>query len=1043
MKVSRFSQLLPALAGIVLCVTQAGAQVAGGTVTGRVVDSASQAPVRGARVTVVNTGIGTATDANGQYHLNGVPAGTQRIRVTRIGFAPMEQAVAVSAGQVAQRDFVARTQAVALEAIVSVGYGTQLARNVSGAVSTVTADQLNPVASTSVNQMMEGKAPGLNLVTRSAQPGGGVSVNIRGAISPRGNSTPLYVIDGVPISEYRSSVPGLIDSDLGFFGGVDRDPLAYLNPDDIEAVTVLKDASAAAIYGSAAANGVVLITTKSGKAGSVQVQYRANYTSETSVGDVPLMNAQQFKQQQNRLAYDRYLYDNKLAPYGTRAASSVAPFNALFTSADMASTDPGTNWLGLVTQNGRIAEHNASISGGSLATRAYASFDYRNEDGLLRGSSLNKYSGRLNIDQSILSAARLSLKVVGSRLDGSNASSGANAGGVEKYNVLQSAYSYAPTMAVYDSTGAYTYSYNRLTMNPAAFLSITDNSVTSSLFAVPTFELDVNHALKATVTGQFNQESTTRGFYLPRTVNSSTLAGGAAQKSDGSVDNYSGEGYLTYANSFGESELTVVGGGGYYKSGTEGTAVQGVGFFTDAFLDNNLSVASDNLRNRISSYKTERTKISQFGRLNYSLRERYILSAVVRRDGSSIFSENHKYGVFPGVSGAWIISDENFFKSRVPKIDELKLRVGYGLAGNESVLSGNTLQLYNPGYPFLIGNTLYNGVALSQVANPNLTWETVHTLNTGVDFGIINRRVTGSVDYFVKTAKNLLDFNPLPSNNAVGRVADNVGSTQSKGFEVALHTENIAASTFKWNSDFNFAHSTANWVERNALIPLQSWVGVKDPIREIYGWQTAGIIKTDADRPSYMPNANLGNLKYVDQNGDGKLDEKDVVPLGDSTPRWIVGFNNSVTFHKFDLGVFVYGQFGAKRYDNFAPDVFGISQSTNPNNTTIGAVDVWSASNPTGTRAGVAPNPYDSQNPASTDYNLFSASFVRLKSITLGYTLPSSLLGAAGQARAARLFVDIQNIGVRTDYPGFDPEYTEVNPYPKARNVSVGLQASF
>ena len=226
-------------------------------------------------------------------------------------------------------------------------------------------------------------------------------------------------------------------------------------------------------------------------------------------------------------------------------------------------------------------------------------------------------------------------------------------------------------------------------------------------------------------------------------------------------------------------------------------------------------------------------------------------------------------------------------------------------------------------------------------------------------------------------------------------------------------------------------------------MPLPTYVSDRDPIDAIYGWQTIGLIRTAADKPAYMPTANVGNLIYRDQNGDGLLDEKDVVLLGVSTPRWSVGFGNSITFHNFDIGAFVYGLYGYKRFDNFAPDVFGISQPTNPSNTTNLASQVWSADNPTGTRAGVAPNPYDSQNPASTDYNLFDAGFLRLKSVTLGYTLPGSFFSRSGQARAARLFLDLQNLGTRTNYPGFDPEFTEVNPYPKARSVSFGLQGSF
>jgi TonB-linked SusC/RagA family outer membrane protein len=1012
-----------------------------GTISGRVTDAATQAPISGAAVNVVGTTLTAMTGQDGRFSIEGVPDGARQIRVSMVGYAPAEQTVTVTPGQSASVDFALQLQAISLSGVVAVGYATERARNVSGSITTVSAEQLDPVASVSVNRMLQGKAPGLNLTTRTTQPGGGVSANIRGAISPRGNNTPLYVVDGVPMTEYRSSVPGLLATDLGFGGGIDRDPLAFLNPSDIASITVLKDASAAAIYGSAAANGVVLVTTKSGTAGSVKVNYRASYTMERPHAYYPLLDSHQFMEEQNRLASERYLFDNKLAPYGTRSPSSVPPFIPLFTPDQIASGGTGTDWLGLVTRDGHIQEHNLSLSGGSANTYAFASFNYRNQDAILKGSTLARYSGRVNLDQRVSDAVHVSLRLSASQLGGNNASTGANSGGPEKFNMLQAAYSYAPTVPVYDGND-YSYSYNRVVMNPAAFLTISDNSRTSTLFATPSVEARLTESLKANVVGQVTQESTERSFYLPRTTNNAQAPDGMAQKSEGSVENYSTEGYLTYDTEFGESSLTLVGGGGLYRAMTEGSSMQGVGFFTDAFTYNNIGVSSDKLKNSISSYKSVRTKLSQFARLNYMLKERYILSLVGRRDGSSIFSEKHKYGFFPGASAAWIVSDEGFMEG-LPQISQLKLRAGYGLAGNESILSGNTLQLYSPGYPFLIGQTLYNGVALSQIANPYLTWETMSSLNLGVDAGIWGQRVSGSFDYFVKTAHDLLDFNALPSNNAVGRVADNVGSTRSRGFEVALHTTNVDRSSGHWNTDLTFSHYTAHWLERNPQVPLATYVGSQDPLDAIYGWETDGIIRGAEDRPDYMPNANPGNLRYVDQNGDGQLDEKDVVILGNGAPRWTVGMNNSVRYRNLDLNVFVYGNLNYFRGNTYAPNTFAISQLTNPENTTVFAEDIWSSTNPDGTFPGIAANPYDNNNPEGNDFNLKDATFLRLKNVTLGYTIPNSWFGASASTRRARVFLDFQDLGLLTSYPGFDPEYTEANPYPKSYSTSLGVEVDF
>ncbi len=1003
-------------------------------ISGQVTDAVTGESLPGVNVVVKGTTTGVATGTDGTFELD-VPSLQDTLVISFVGYQTLE----VPVDGRTSIDIELVPAAIMGEEMVVVGYGSQRAQEITSSISTVNSDNLNPVASSSINQMLRGKAAGLNLSQVTAQPGGNVSVNIRGDISPGGSGSPLYVIDGVPITEYSSTVPGLEVEQLGFRGGIDRDPLSYMNPSDIESVSVLKDASATAIYGSAAANGVVLITTKDGTSGDIQVEYRGSFTSQTPHEYFPLLNEKEFMQQQDRLAHDRYLYENRIAPYGDTDPSSIAPYEPFFTESEISAGGQGTDWLDLVTERGYINEHNLSLSGGSENTVVYGSFNYQGNDGVLRNSTLNRYSGRINLDQYITDFIHLNVKTTASRMTGSNASSGSNSGGPEKYNMLQAAYSYAPTVGVHNEDGSYASTYDPLVMNPAAFLAIDDEGQTDHFFTAPKLVVDITDNLTANVIGQIDVETTNRSFYLPRVTNNAQLPDGMAQKANDRLENYTTESYVNYRNDFENSNLTVTAGAGYYKSSRESFGLQAVGFFTDAFSYNNVGVASNIEQNDLRSNKSERVKISQFARVNYSLLDRYMLSLSLRRDGSSIFAENHKYGYFPGGSVAWRISEENFMQN-IPSISDLKVRVSYGMAGNESVLQGNSLQLYSSGFNALIGNTQYNGVALAQLANPDLTWEKNYTFNLGLDFGLFSNRIQGNVDYFVKTAEDLLDFNPLPSNNAVGRVADNVGTTQSKGFEVSLNTRNVEGDIFRWTSGLNVSYYEARWLERNPRTSLSDYIDPTGAMDTWYGWETDGIIKSESEIPSYMPDAFVGNVKYIDQNGDGELNGDDVVKLGHSRPRWNVGLDNTFSYRNFDLNVYLYGNFDFLRSNNYAPGG-GISSDTDPSNTTIFARDIFSASNPDGRYPGVANNPYSGNNPAGSDFNLYDASFLRISDVSLSYSLPSDILGS--NVRRARMFINLQDLGVISNYPGFDPELTEANPYPRSISTTVGVELNF
>lgn len=1039
-------KLLLPLLWLLLCGVPAWAQQQ--AVKGTVTDETGEV-IPGVNILLKGTSLGAVTDLNGGYVFN-VPAGQLAEGVLVFSFIGY-QTQEVSIGNRAAINVQLQPDVQTLTEVVVMGYGTQEKKEITGSVSTVKTADLPQVANTSINNLLQGRAAGLNLTQRSAQPGGGLDINIRGSISPNGNNAPLYVIDGVPILTNSSAESSISDSNLGYSGGVDRSPLSSLNPSDIESIDILKDASATAIYGAAAANGVVLITTKKGQAGQVTTEYRGSYTVQTPKKYFDLLNAKEFMQLHERLAYDRYLYNNSVAPYGDVDLADVTAYSALFSEEDIAAAGKGTDWLDRVMRNGFIQEHNLSLSGGSDKQRVYTSFNYYNNQAILKKSDFVRYTGRLNVDQDLGERVTVSLNTTFSQINNSNASSGANNGGVEAYNMLQAAYAYSPTVGVYNEDGTFAESLEPQITNPAAFFLIKDKSISKRFFLAPKVEVRIMDQLKGNVVVGIDNQSAQRNFYLPTTVQRTGLEEGMAYVSNSRIGNYSGEAYLTYTKKTDRSNLSVLGGGGYYKTFTDGSSIEAIGFFTDAFQDYNLSIASDKDRTTLGSYKTERTKLSQYIRVNYTLDDKYLFTFNGRRDGQSYFAEGHKYGFFPGASVGWRISEEAFMQNH-KVLSDLKLRVGYGAVGNE-ILSGNALDLYSSGTTaYVFGSTQYSGVAQSQIANPDLTWETDITANVGIDFGLWTGRITGSLDIFRKTAKDLLDEVPLPSNNAVGYMAANVGKTRSDGIELSIQSNNIHQQNFTWTTTFNISSYKNYWLERNTVVSLADYIGTKDRIRAIYGWKTDGIIQSTEDIPDYMPDANLGNIKYVDVNGDGTLDSEDVVNLGSSDPKINLGLGNTLTYKNWDLNFFFYGYLGQKIFNNYAgitntwtqffsPDRIAI---TNAQNTITEAKKIWSYSDPTGIYPGVASNAYDGNNPSGySDFFLEKSSFVRLKNITLGYNAPASLFGASRFIKGGRMFIDVQNVAVFTRYKGYDPEISQANPYPQALSTTVGVNLSF
>jgi len=1004
-----------------------------GNISGTIIDQNGE-PLIGVNVTIKGASSGAITDLDGRFRVQASVGAT--LIVSYVGYETQEIVIR----NTSSLNITLKEDAKTLDEVVVIGYGTSRRKDITGSVSSVKAKDLNVISSSSVSQMLQGKVSGMNMVQRTAQPGAGISVNIRGAASPSGNNSPLYVIDGVPILNNGSIEPSLNQAGYELRTGVDRDPLNSLNPSDIESIEVLKDASAAAIYGASAANGVVLITTKIGKSGKPKVEYRSTITAQLQKDYYEVLGARDFRDQTNLWTKEYYLYQNKMGVYGPNTID-LNGYTPIFSDVNGYTTS--TDWVDEVTRNGYIIDQNISVNGGSDKTKYFFSYNYYDNVGLLKNSDLTRHTIRMNLDQEFSKRVKAGIKMSYSNVSSGSTSFGSAGNGD---NMMLNALRFGPDIPVRDEDGNYSRSHNKQTNNPASFLDFTDETKTERIFIAPTLEVKILDGLTLKGVGGFDNQTSTRKFYIPVSAQNVSMPDGQGQLGYSKATNISAEAFFNYEKTFSNiHRVSAVLGAGYYKILSNGFGLMGVGFFTDAFGADNVGIADDKDRQKINSTRAERTKLSQFIRLNYSLMDKYIVTFTGRRDGSSYFSENNKWGFFPSVSLAWRVNEEAFMKEKTV-FSDLKLRVGYGTSGNENVLGTNSQSLYQPGYNYLIGSTMHTGLALTQIENPNLKWETNYTLNIGLDYGFLDQRITGSLEYFHRGVKDLLDYQTLPSNNAVGRVAANIGETKSEGFELSLRSVNITSANFSWESNLNASYFKTNWVKRNPEVALADYIGEKDELDAIYGWKTDGIITSEADIPSYMPDAVIGNVKYVDINKDGVLDSKDVVKLGNSTPRWLVGLGNTFSYKNFDLNFYFYSAFGYKKSRGQVPNAAIIGNSgTAPGNTYSSIkTDIWNSQTGTGWMPGIATNVYSSSNPSgNNDFFLMNGSYIKLKNVTLGYTMPRSLFTQSKFIQGVRFFVDAQNLATFTNYKGFDPEMQTDNPYPQAVSLSFGFNLDF
>lgn len=1022
------SRIMMAFAVIVLSALPALAQI---TVTGTVTDKAGE-PLIGASVLVVGTQNGSATDIDGNFTLKNVAEGAI-IRASYVTYKEQEQKAT------SKMHFVLEENSELLDEVVIVGYGSMKKSNLSGAVASVKADDLPSAGSASVGEMLRGRAAGMNITSSTAAPGGQMSIAIRGGLS---GQQPLVVIDGVPQAPHSKVSAGTI-----YTGAAkDNSGLINLNPNDIESIDVLKDASAAAIYGSDASGGVILITTKRGKEGRPEISYSGS-VAFSHIKDAPdFMDARQFMITQNQVFEELGRGNEKK-----------------FTQSQIDNfVGEGTDWMEEVTRTGIVNEHNLSVTAGGKSTKTLFSLSYYDHQGLVKNNSMNRITGRLNVDQEFGKYVKGGINSSFSQIKYNDVPTGDSR--QEKSAVLYSAMTFIPTVPVRDADGNFSVNPIRdIYPNPVSLLDIYDKTATKNLYASGYWEYKPWSFLNIRATAGVDISWTQADQYTPTTTKHGFSLNGEASKQNANSQMNLINVIANFNKTFAEKhDINVMAGWEYKKQSWDGMGIIARDFPFDAPLMNNIG-SSQQEKPTISSYRGTNEMASWIGRVNYTLLNRYILTANLRVDGSSNFSEEHQWGAFPGLSAAWKINEEAWLRN-LEWLTTLKLRGGWGQTGNAGNLTGiNTFYSVMQG-AWAPGGSPVNGVGLSKIGNPNLKWETLTDINVGLDAGFFNNRLQVSVDAYQRTRSNVILSKQLMSYHEVTTIDYNSKEKyRSRGIDIGIHSINMASRDFSWSTDLNLSFYKNQTISRDPdFIPAAYQPMVQD-WGDIYGWRTDGLIQ-QGETYAHLSNSGAGAIKYLDLNGyrlddkgermrdvngryilsgepDGLLDDADYVILYNSTPIPF-SINNTLTWKNWDANIYIYGSLrGRKINDVKHQSVYGLEDITYGVNVLTDVMDRWRPDHQDGSMPGVA-EAKSGFAPSKSDFFYENAWYLRIDNISVGYTFPTKWFN--DKVKNLRLYGAVRNIGVITPYKGMDPETGNgIGAYPNNFQVAVGIDLKF
>ncbi len=982
----------------------------------------------GATVLIENSNQGTSTDINGKYWLQNIEPGSYTFVFSYVGFITQKIKIQITAGQNVINNVTLKSDAAMLEEFVVVGYGAFHKKDVAGSISTIKSKDLEELPLQSFEQAIQGRAAGVQVTSANGVAGGAIKVQVRGTSSISAGSEPLYVIDGIPATSGDYS-PGSL--------GSRTNALADINPNDIESIEVLKDAAAAAIYGSRGANGVVLVTTKKGKAGNTK------FSAGIYSGVVTETNRMKYITAAQQLSLrDSCRKQAGLSPESPTTSLGTYEGN-VFTRhmADSIAALGGTDWVDQVLRMGSVQEANLSASGGNDKTLFYMGGTYHKEKGFLVGNQYERINGRINIENKATEKLKLGVNVGLAYTNNDRVPIG-DAGG------LGAAQRLLPYLPVKDADGTFfgpeglnegvenpLWSLENRTYNTKVYRTISNLYGEYKVFKDLTFRSEWGLDL-------FNQVENEFDFRNTKDLTSYSTAWDRRTN----VTNWTTNNYFNYYKNFNKiHDITFLLGMSLQSSYTKGVGLEGSNFSNDFFTNPGSAAASNQSG---YGYETGYGFNSYFTRMNYKFHDRYQASFSMRVDGSSRFGVNNRYGYFPAGSLGWIISDEPFF-SGVKFINYLKLRTSYGLTGNAEIGDFAALGYYvtNNGYA---GNS---GMVPSTLPNPDLGWEKSAQYDINLDYTILKDRISGTFTYYNKKTTDLLLYVNIPSSSGYGTILKNVGSPNNHGYEISLFTRNIDKA-FKWTTDFNISFNRNTVLDAAGLPPDafesgqpgEGRVMTGYPVGQHYLVRSAGVSQEDAQLNLYDLNGNqlyntngtpqtvsvkAGEEVFYDKNGHLMASSnpnfyENRVACGNPVPKFTGGITNTFSYKGFDfsfLFIFVYGN---TIYDDDAKNQIGSFSSTAQRPEILNA---WTPSN---TNTNV-PKLDMNYSPVNSDRFLYDGSFIRLRNIAFGYNIPKRICERI-KLTNMRIYLSGQNILTFTKFTGWDPEVL--------RNVQPGSQAS-
>jgi TonB-linked SusC/RagA family outer membrane protein len=1000
-----------------------------------IVTSEDGKPLSGANVAVEGTAAGAVTNADGNFTIE-IPAKGGVLVITSVGYESREVAVTTEKTVT----ITLSLQNTSLDEVVVIGYGTTKKSDLTGSVASIKSEDLKKAQVTSFDQALQGRAAGVQVTQLSGKPGAETSIRIRGTSSINAGNEPLYVVDGMLISSEGGDIST----------GVTRGPrigaLSSINPNDIESIEILKDASATAIYGSRGANGVVLITTKRGKAGVGTVNLDVYSGIQEISHKVEVLRASDFAD----LVNEAKLNANATPLY-------VNPKNL----------GAGTDWQEELLRTAPISSYQLSFSGGDEKTKYALSGGYFDQDGIIINSNFKRYSFRTNLDRQVSKNFTIGNSLSFSKV----ASTGVltNAGTIVP-GVTTSALLFNPILPVYDSTvkGGYTYENDRgkILGNPVAEAKeYTSFSTISRLIGNFYAKYTIIKGLDFKTTFGIDQYTSKESAFGPAFLKRTEASKGEASIGDVNGLTWLNENTLTLNTKIrSDDELNVLAGFTVQKFNNESMFMYAFDFPDDRTGYHNISAGLN--PQKPSNNESQWSLVSYLARVNYTLQDKYLFTLTGRIDGSSKFAEGHKYGYFPSGAFAWRVSKENFMQGIKP-ISDLKFRVSYGVIGNQNIAPYQSLSLVGPYSEGVFNGTeIYTGREPLTYVNKNLKWESTRQFDAGIDLSIFNNRLSLTADYYQKKTYDLLLSSPIPFTSGFGSTLLNIGNIVNKGFDFDIRSINTTGA-LSWTSSLNISinrNEVTNLANNNTDILFSgSLLRVGEPVGTFYGYIFDGIFQSDEEAAksavlkgqeptSSNPasRAKAGDRKYRDINADGVIDEKDRTIIGSAQPDFTWGFNNTLSFKNIDLSFFFQGSQGNEMANLNSFDLLNFNGQANV--LKEGGLNRWTPQNHS--------NKYPrALSAGSLDQGVFSsaivedASYIRLRNVTLSYNLPAKLIKKS-KLNSVRIYASATNLWTKTDYSGYDPEANtygqnsfvvgyDLGGYPMAKTYILGINIGF